>query len=483
MGIISKNLKVIYRSKLSFLLVILAPILIVFLVGTAFNSTNLTDIQVSVYSSSYSELTNDLIANLDNNQFLTEQVDSEELCQSLVKQGISSACVIFPPELSIEGNKDSVMIYVDNSRMNLAYTLINQINEQISSKGSELGIAMATDLLNVLESARNSLPNQNSKIYSALNDLKSIESSSNSVNSFSDSVKDLDNALKLLDSVETESDLSGIKSGINSVKTKLLDADLSMGSISEKSQSGKENINTAYENLNQLISELNKMSVDDAENIVMPIKTEVAPLTNESSNWSHLFPTLIALIILLSGIVLSSSIVLTERRGRANFRNFMTPTSNLSFVLGAYFTSMIILLFQMIILFAGTIYFTKFNLIPVIGLVSLVLFLSSTVFVFLGMLIGYLFKSDETTTLASISIASLLIFFSNTILPTESIKGYLRTIVVYNPLLVSDSLLKKVILFKESFNLLIPELIILLVIIAVLLCLNLIARKMTRRLI
>ena len=182
-------------------------------------------------------------------------------------------------------------------------------------------------------------------------------------------------------------------------------------------------------------------------------------------------------------MVLSSSIILTERRAKANFRNFMTPTGGLVFILGAYITCMIILFTQLIILLAGAIYLTKINLIPVLAQVSATLFLACSVFVLLGMLVGYLFKSDETTTLASISIASILIFFSNAIIPSESIGGLFRYVALYNPLLITDSLLKRVILFNEGWSSLYSDFIILGIILITLLILNLIARKLTRRLI
>jgi ABC-type polysaccharide/polyol phosphate export permease len=98
------------------------------------------------------------------------------------------------------------------------------------------------------------------------------------------------------------------------------------------------------------------------------------------------------------------------------------------------------------------------------------------------MFIGYIFKSEETTILASISIASLLIFFSNAILPVETISGKLRLIANYNPLYVTDSLLKKTILFNSPLYNLINEFIILGVVLFIFLTLAFIARKMTKRL-
>ncbi len=66
------------------------------------------------------------------------------------------------------------------------------------------------------------------------------------------------------------------------------------------------------------------------------------------------------------------------------------------------------------------------------------------------MFIGYSFRSEETSILAAIGVASLLMFFSNTIFPVEAISASLKNIAVYNPLVITDSLLKKMILFDSS---------------------------------
>ncbi|MBT3731146.1 hypothetical protein HN840_04115, partial [archaeon] len=54
--ILSKNMRLLVRSKLSALIFFFGPLLLVFLVALAFNTSTLYDLNVATYSESYSEL-------------------------------------------------------------------------------------------------------------------------------------------------------------------------------------------------------------------------------------------------------------------------------------------------------------------------------------------------------------------------------------------------------------------------------------------
>jgi ABC-type polysaccharide/polyol phosphate export permease len=68
------------------------------------------------------------------------------------------------------------------------------------------------------------------------------------------------------------------------------------------------------------------------------------------------------------------------------------------------------------------------------------------------MLFGYLFNTKQTVTLATISAAMIMLFFSNTILPLETLSSYTRNIVQYNPFIIGETMLKKVLLFGSSYT-------------------------------
>ena len=78
LAIIKKNFKLLIRSRSSALVVILGPLLIVLLMGVAFNSSGLYNINVGVYSKAYSALSDDLITKLKDDRFSVFKYESED---------------------------------------------------------------------------------------------------------------------------------------------------------------------------------------------------------------------------------------------------------------------------------------------------------------------------------------------------------------------------------------------------------------------
>jgi len=122
------------------------------------------------------------------------------------------------------------------------------------------------------------------------------------------------------------------------------------------------------------------------------------------------------------------------------------------FTIGTYLTALIIMVLQTIIFISISNYFFKTDVLSSMHITSMIIFFVITFFIFLGMLIGSLFQSEETTTLAAITICSILLFFSSTILPLESMPSYFRNLAAFNPFVVSENLLRQSLFFKFSFS-------------------------------
>jgi len=347
-------------------------------------------------------------------------------------------------------------------------------------------------LVGALEKARESLPIQKTDVDSSINSAYYIKSSANealsSGSSISSAIGDVASASAKIDAINdsglsesTKTELKKIMKGLTLVNNSYNSLSGSLKTIENKTAAVDASLVSLSGEIDALILEINNVKISDAEKVVSPIKTQINTISKESSNWAHLFPTLTALVILLSSIILASSLVLAEKNARAHFRNFLTPTSDLTFIIGTYLTALLVLAVQLSILFTGTIYFTKLNLSGILPQIALVLFVSCSAFIFMGMLIGYMFKSEQTSLLASISIASLLIFFSNTIFPTEAIIGSLRYGAMFNPLFITDALLKKLFLFKANIGSLTFELLTIAGIFALLFVFTYAARKITKK--
>jgi len=78
------------------------------------------------------------------------------------------------------------------------------------------------------------------------------------------------------------------------------------------------------------------------------------------------------------------------------------------------------------------------------------------------MIIGYLFTSEETSTLAAISIGSVFLFLSNVILPLETMPEAVRRVAQFNPFVLGENLLRKAIIFQAKIPALQNEILLLL---------------------
>ncbi|MBW3022520.1 ABC transporter permease [Candidatus Woesearchaeota archaeon] len=213
-----------------------------------------------------------------------------------------------------------------------------------------------------------------------------------------------------------------------------------------------EDLEELKDSMGEMQNKISSIEIQDASTIVNPITTKIQPVTVENTYFSFLFPTLIVLIVMITSILLASTIVMNEKKSPSFFRNNIAPVGQFLFNLGTYLTSFIIILVQLIIFVTVALIFVNLSLLGAVPTTLMSLFFIISVFVLIGMCIGFFFKSEETTTLAAISISALLLFFSNTVLPIESMPFYIRMIAQYNPFVISEGLLKQSLVFHAPIT-------------------------------
>lgn len=221
-----------------------------------------------------------------------------------------------------------------------------------------------------------------------------------------------------------------------------------------------EGIQTSFSNIDKNIASI---PVSSAENIVSPITTVIKPVSVKGTHLNYVFPSLIVLIIMFISILLASTLVMMEKHSPAYFRNFITPVSNLTYVLSMYLTTLFLVILQIIIILGISSYFFKAHIVENIFHIGSVLLLLSSVFILLGMLIGYMFSSEETGTLASISAGSIFLFLSDLILPLESMPAYILKIARFNPFVIGQNILRKAIIFGTKIDVMADEVYLLII--------------------
>jgi ABC-type multidrug transport system permease subunit len=482
--LIIKNFKLLFRNKSSTLIFILGPLFVVLMLGFAFNTADIYGLKLASYSAEYNDLSNSLLSKLSS-QFAIIKTPTQQNCIDGVKLNDWHVCLIFPSDFSITKN-NNIDFYVNPTKMNLVYIITNMISATVSEEKTEISRELVEALILKLQAINKEADKSKSITKSIRTSINSVkDTTANLKNQFSDldfSFEEDDFPIQLIDSnitgikeqtkiiSQSLSNVSGDGTSmiitayrkINSYAALLEDATLNLSKAVNKTRDQlnaaaavkddvNKDFNEAITKLNDILIEITSLEESisgikqeaefgiDAGLIVKPITTSVKKVTTERRYISFIFPVLVVLLLMFGGIFLGSSLVISEKTSRAYFRNLIIPVRKITFVAASYITTMIILILEVAIIFGILYIFTRVAVSP--GLL-LEIFIIGSVFVFLGLLIGYFSRTAEISMLISIAIVALLLFFSNLILPIEAI-GYLREVAVYNPFTIAASIVKE----------------------------------------
>ncbi len=510
-----KNVKILLRAKASALIILFAPLLIVLLLGVSYNTSSLYGLNIGIYANSYTDDVNSLIAVLQEEEFtLTTYDTSLEDCSNDVKSGKIHTCVSLPESLQVDSNDaKEITFYVDPSRINIVWMVQEVIKEKFNIKSQELSEELTGGILGKLTEAKTTVSANNELISSAkdkassatstatsaksglsslnLNmptsnytdtqisaistDLKTVETKINSaLNYLEDSnisaseksaLKTKLEAAQEILSGESNVSTTGIVTIVESLQKDLVTLKSQVSAAATTVESSTSNLNTAVSTLTQSITSLDQVmisltnlvaslegqQVTDASTISSPITTKIETVSEESTYLSYLFPAILVIVVMFSSLLLGTTLVMMEKTSPAFLRNFFLPVRKASFIISTYLTNLILILIQIVIILGISLIFLKDSL-PSIPYVALILFVSASMFTFLGMVIGYLFNSEETGVLASFSVGSLFLFISGVILPLEGLSPLVRTIAIFNPFVITENLLRSVFIFGTALQ-------------------------------
>ena len=486
--VIKKNLRLLIRSKSSALIVLVGPLLLILLISMAFNTSSLYDIKIGTYSGEYSSLSDSITEKLSDDEFKVIRMNSADDCINSIKSNDLHVCAIFPDNLGIN-TEEKIEFYVDKSRINLVYIIINSISTKISTKSTELSTALTSTLLDSINTADSEIDDLSGIVTQLSVDLKEIKSDVDSVQGTLNDINNGTNVTLLSDKAD-ELNLTGdagdlvnnYRNLVNSIFNGLTGSGSGLNSSSIKLEAQINNVEDVDSSLDKIKNNFNSIEIKEVSKIVSPISTEIKPISSETTHFAYTFPALLVIVMLFSGLLVASTTIMEEKSSKAFFRNFITPTPNVIFLIGSYLSNLLILLSQVLIIFA-VMYLISNAIIStdiIINLIIIIL-LTGSVFILLGMLVGYLFKSGETANLAVISLACILLFFSNTILPLETLPIAIRSVANYNPFILGADALKEILLFKAPLSAISTQFYTLLIYIAVLSVLIYLAMTFSKR--
>ncbi|HLC65322.1 MAG TPA: ABC transporter permease [Candidatus Nanoarchaeia archaeon] len=202
--------------------------------------------------------------------------------------------------------------------------------------------------------------------------------------------------------------------------------------------------------LDKMAAEIGKTSSIESEKILQPIKTVLRPVTAEKGSFDFLFPSLLTLVVMFVSILLASTTVLTERESRAYFRNVIAPVPPYIFALGTLLSNLAIVLLQSFVLLGiASLMFDIQVFGDVPGLIFGLIVVSS-VFILIGMIIGYSFSSEETATIASICLSIVLFMFSSLVLPIEKMAKEIAAVATASPFVLSEGVFRTILIFDAG---------------------------------
>lgn len=533
--ILKKDLKLLMRSKSSTAAVLLGPLVVILLVGLVFSNVGEPEIVIGAVEADFDNA--DIYLESLNDAFTVLSFGQEQECVQSVRRGTTVACVVLE-----EGNPPKARIHVDPSDINVVYAVIDRVTGQLDEQSTFLREGFATSLLDSvtkstvklgldveqLQEANALLEQQEERSQSIAQDLRNLQidvritsrselqqvldSSINARDDLlefsrllldeyedlaqdvndSDSLDDLeihwDFYTDIADDVTNTDDdvFTELLADLEDVSDEIEESREDAQALASQAQQMRSSLQTANNDVGAVLNSITQVQRDlstldiSRGDIVNPIEPVIEPVVTQDDSFSFVFPYFVTLIIMFTAVLLASTIIVRERQSSAFFRNFAVPLPDWIFVVSTFCTTVMVVLMQLIIISLVAAFFTSFSLLSNIWAGLLTLFIIVTFFSTLGMLIGYIFKSQEAVMLAAIAVSSLLLFISDLVLPAETLPGAVQFLVNGNPLVLSAELLKTVLLFGFGIGDIAMGLVVLLLYVVILFTAILFVQRLAR---
>ncbi|MBI2666116.1 ABC transporter permease [Candidatus Woesearchaeota archaeon] len=247
-----------------------------------------------------------------------------------------------------------------------------------------------------------------------------------------------------------ESDLQITKSKLTTAAAAVVGSTEQLSSTTHALQESVSALDGMATAINDVQANLDAQKVTDPATVAAPLVAKIEEVAPQNTHLSYLFPILLVVVVMFTSLLLGTTLVMMEKNSPAFLRNYFVPVKKITFITSTYLTTLIVLLVQIGVILSISLLFMKETL-PMVPALFGLLFISGSVFTFLGMGLGYLFTSEETGVLASVSAGSLLLFVSGVVLPVESISPTLREIMSFNPFVLAEKLIRQAMVFKTSF--------------------------------
>ncbi len=94
-SVMQKNIKVLFRSRFTSLMILFGPLIVILLIGYAFNDFGNYKIQVGTFCNNYSDVSQSYVDELSKGNFKMIMYNSELECIEDIKYGAVHTCLVF----------------------------------------------------------------------------------------------------------------------------------------------------------------------------------------------------------------------------------------------------------------------------------------------------------------------------------------------------------------------------------------------------
>lgn len=206
-------------------------------------------------------------------------------------------------------------------------------------------------------------------------------------------------------------------------------------------------------NLSEYASTVSSQIGNEGGALSDPLMLTVSPLSIERELIVYMFPLLLLLIMMFISLLFSSSFAYNEKTSLATNRNKLSPLLPLVHFFGLFFCLIIVLLVQVLLMLLLSNIF--FPLALTFGMILKILVVTSlflATFVFTGLIIGKIMKSQLVVVLVSIGVTVFCFLYSSMTNPVEMMDGFVKLIVSINPYVIAGQNISTAILYNSPLS-------------------------------
>lgn len=490
--IIKKNLQIITNSKLSFMIFVFGPILLMLIIGIGLGSTSIRNIEAGVYvNKSVTDFPSLLQGKLGLSGIKLTIYDSITICKNQVLSGEKHVCIEineYESEYQIKSvevlrtEKDyfyDVDLHLDFSKQRTVWGIIHSVNVAIEEVSEEIKKRKIEALNSNIDLLIGEISENERKINEVEDAIDSVERGLEAIEN---------NQLEVIRSLEeARASLGALHSQISSLPIDTQDRVSILSRISELQNSmdflirsiersgfdrEKDRINEAQREIGKIKRSITLVKQDlttlkgiDFDKILNPINIRTASIGEEDIQarevslefLDYLFPTFLIMFIILVGIILPAVFTIKERKSPAFVRNITSNATGRTLVFSNFLTYSGLILIQALVLSIVGIALLNINLIGNLFALIMINIILITTLTLLGMCLGHIFNSQESAAAASIVFALIFIIFTSLITPIETLQPAIAGLIKILPTTILENSLRESLIFNLPFSLSLVE--------------------------